>query len=178
MATSSRPRRTFAHTLVESFWNRVAIADGCWPWIGEKSASGYGIIRASYTNGKALRAHRVSWELHYGPIPHGLFVCHKCDNRPCVRPDHLFLGTAADNARDMAQKGRSTLGDRNPARIYKERMPRGEGHFMAKLTEDDVRAIRNRHAAGEKVRQLADEYHVCRQGIEAIIKRKNWKHVA
>lgn len=87
------------------FWLHVQKSDGCWVWDGSANPAGYGVV---WTNDKALvGAHRYSYELHIGPIPEDLHVLHRCDNPPCVRPGHLFLGTAADNVRDMVQKGRA-----------------------------------------------------------------------
>lgn len=87
----------------EYFWSRVLKTDNCWIWQNPKaSASRYGTIKVA--PGKYSPAHRFSWELHNGPIPAGVFVCHHCDNPPCVRPDHLFLGTHRDNMQDMMQK--------------------------------------------------------------------------
>jgi hypothetical protein len=91
------------------FWSQVDKSGECWEWQGARS-QGYGRI---HVKNAPRSAHRYSWELHYGPIPAGLFVCHHCDNPPCVRPDHLFLGTVYDNNRDAAEKGR--LGSRDRA---------------------------------------------------------------
>lgn len=87
----------------EKFWARVARSDGCWLWTGGTGPRGYGVVRYQ---GAAFRAHRLAWILTHGPIPEGLFVCHHCDNPPCCNPAHLFLGTGADNMRDMANKRR------------------------------------------------------------------------
>jgi hypothetical protein len=93
----------------ERFWHFVApMTDdrGCWEWLGARSGFGYG--KSGY-EGKFLAAHRVSWEIHFGLIPEGMLVCHRCDNPSCCNPSHLFLGTAADNTRDMWNKGRSQI---------------------------------------------------------------------
>jgi len=90
--------------LWERFWAKVDRSGDCWVWIGTRWPTGYGQMRG---DGRQLMAHRVAWQIVKGPIPEGLFVCHKCDNPPCVRPDHLFLGTAADNTRDRDVKGRN-----------------------------------------------------------------------
>lgn len=94
----------------DRFWAKVDKSGDCWVWTASvfRERLGYGKFQTGSNRGESrvAYAHRVSWELHFGPIPNGLFVCHHCDNPPCVRPDHLFLGTAADNVRDMDRKGR------------------------------------------------------------------------
>ena len=119
---------------------------GCWEWTAHKNWLGYGRIGESVTR-KILYAHRVSYAIHYGPIPDGLCVLHKCDNPGCVRPDHLFLGTEKDNAIDRQNKGRS-----NPRK--------GEKHGRAKITESNVTEMRRLWASGWTAKELADKYKI------------------
>ena len=129
-------------TIAKRFWARVQKTETCWLWTGQMHESGYGLLRVA--TGVAMgRAHRISWELHRGAIPAGIYVCHRCDVRRCVRPDHLFLGTASDNIRDCAAKGRMGA-QRNPSLV------RGEHAPGAKLSADQVAAFRRRVAAGER----------------------------
>ena len=145
----------------ERFWSRVSVQpEGCWDWLGANFANGYGSI---CKNGKQGYVHRFSWELHYGAIPENLWVLHHCDNRHCVRPDHLFLGTRLDNVRDMEAKGRG-------------RQLAGEQHNMAKLTEADVREIRAKRGIVVG-RELARTFGVTPTTISHIQKMQHWKHI-
>jgi hypothetical protein len=161
-------------------------ADACWPWTGEKGRRGYGLIRVK---GRARMAHRVAWEIHHKrPVPTGLFVCHHCDNPPCVNPAHLFAGTAADNMADAVAKGRQAKGDRvksSPprgdqsfSRLHPERVARGERVWIAKLNEGKVRAIRAEVSAGASRSSVAARYGVHRDTVRDVVSRKNWRHVA
>lgn len=103
---TGRPRTP----LAERFWalvDTVPNAGSCWLWQGQEDAYGYGAIRRDPADSSKAKAHRVAWELCYGPVPAGQCVLHRCDVRRCVRPSHLFLGTIADNIRDMYAKGRN-----------------------------------------------------------------------
>lgn len=99
---------TRRNTLADRFWKYTLKGPGCWLWTGSTYGSGYGVLRTMSSRGTypLVAAHRISYELHFGPIPKGMMCCHICDRRDCVRPDHLFLGTASDNNWDMASKGR------------------------------------------------------------------------
>lgn len=158
------------------FWPKVQKTDGCWLWTAGRDKDGYGQFRvhvAPYTN-RHVHAHRVAWELTYGPIPSGLCVCHRCDNPGCVRPDHLFLGTLDENNQDKVKKGRQSKGLETKPWLR----AKGEGHPKAKLTTDDVRQIRARFSGGATSTELAAAYGVTTQAIRAIALRKVWRHVS
>lgn len=167
-------RRTDA---VSRFWAHVDMsggADACWHWSGSISAAGYGVLMI---HGKQLGAHRFSYSLAHGPIPNGLFVCHTCDNRVCVNPAHMFLGTSKDNMQDAARKGRTLSGDKHPSHIHPDRVLRGEDSHYAKLTSAQVLAIRKAYREGIYQRALAEQYGVDRTTIGAIVNYRNWKHI-
>lgn len=154
------------------FWNRVEKTRGCWFYMGPtRGQRGYGAWKSEY-------AHRYSWRLSNGPIPKGLWVLHRCDNTKCVRPDHLWLGTHEDNMREMSRRGRSCLGDRNPARLYPDRTQRGVDRHNAKLNPARVRKLRALYAAATPVCALARRFGVNHTTVLAVIQGKTWKHVA
>lgn len=158
----------------------------CWIWCGPMYKDGYGQVALLGEH----RAHRVAYSLAFGTIPEGKQVLHRCDNRGCVNPDHLFLGTHSDNMRDMTSKGRQATGDRAGPRLYPESRKKGESNHFSKLTEREVLEIRNKFRSictrrggdgkfrvSTNMRYLSQEYGVCYLCIKAIIKRKTWKHV-
>lgn len=113
-ATNCRWCRPYStRPLAERFWEKVDKSGDCWLWTGRPDGRmGYGRIREGVAGSATLLAHRVAWELAFGPVPAGLDVCHTCDIPLCVRPDHLFLGTTLDNMADAKAKGRMATGDR------------------------------------------------------------------
>ena len=132
---------------------------GCWVWTGGVGSSGYAQF---WLDGKTVQASRVAFSLHKGNIPEGLQVCHTCDNRLCVNPDHLFLGTASDNAKDKADKGRSV---------------KGESNHHAKLKEHEVLEIKKLLKEGYKHREIAEVFNVSRMAISDINNSRSWKHL-
>ena len=224
---------TLDDKVITRFWKRVEKSDGCWLWKNKPSGDGYGKMGIG---AKEIKAHRLSYLIHYGDIPDGLWVLHTCDVRTCVRPDHLFLGTYLDNIADMVGKNRHWMaiphpehletmqrrlqehpelrargerhgsrthpervqrGDQHASHRYPERRPRGAQHWMnqrpeqilrgadhprAKLTEQQVREIRRRHALAPRGKrgirlELAQQFHVSPYTIKAIIDRRLWGHI-
>lgn len=107
--------RTRSMPIEDRLWSRVdKTPDGCWVWLGPTNRSGYGEIGRDAPSGGTVRVHRLSYQLAYGSIPDGQCVLHRCDNRPCVRPDHLWLGTQSDNNADMVAKGRARFWGNRP----------------------------------------------------------------
>ena len=165
-----RPRKylpghqpNFSRALEVRFWEKVDKRgqNDCWEWQAGRTAAGYGVIGAARRD-QILLAHRISWELHYSPIPDGLHVLHHCDNPPCVNPHHLFLGTAADNAADRLGKGRQA---------------RGEQAGNAKLTQEQVMNIRREFCQGSLVIELAQKYNISLSTIRDIRDRRTWTHL-
>ncbi len=139
--------KTLRHRLL----SRTAIGDGCWEWAGARVAGGHGVIgRPGRGNGNVL-THRAMYELFVGPIPDGMCVCHKCDNPPCVRPSHMFLGTRGDNLRDMTNKGR---------------------HGHTKLTDEQVDQARSLLTCGYSGVEVAAMFDVSQSLISGIKNNK------
>lgn len=151
------------------FWECVRVTDACWLWTGVIGDDGYGRF---FLEGKQLRAHRAMWEHKFGAIPAGLFVCHSCDNPPCVNPSHLWLGTPRENTRDRDQKGRRGRGYRIPNPV------RGEAHGNSKLTNKLVAEIRTRLAAGTtRQADIAREFGITQTVVSAIGRGRAWRGV-
>ena len=149
---------TFTPEQAALFWSRVEKRgpNECWPWIGISRSNGYGIVGRNQGN---IVAHRAAYVLCVGPIPDGLMACHKCDNRGCVNPNHLFLGTAKDNTHDMLAKGREA---------------HGESHGIAKLTAAHAVRIRHLVRSGASVSAVAAAFGVCHETVRLIGLGKRW----
>jgi hypothetical protein len=146
----------------------------CWLW----TASDTGVYGQFHpTNGRRVYAHRFAYELTYGPIPAGLFICHHCDVPLCVRPAHLYAGTRADNVRDMLTRGRNAKGERHISRTHPERMRRGETHHRTTVTTEQVREMRRLAADGVPTPVIAERFGVARETAGKIIRRQRWQHV-
>lgn len=147
--------------LATRFWSKVRKTAGCWLWTASTDHKGYGKfgVRAG-GRPRTVQAHRVAYELEVGPIPTGMALCHHCDTPLCVRPSHMFIGTVADNMRDMARKGRAS-------------------YSQAKLTPEQVRAIRSRYVRGQvTLTTVAEEFGVSFQLVSLIVRRVVWANVA
>lgn len=150
----------FAERYITKFWAKVNKTDDCWEWTAS-TASGYG--QYGYKLGKwdykIIQAHRYSWILHNGAIPKDLHVCHHCDNRKCVRPEHLFLGTRNENMADMVSKGRSNQGERHP---------------LARITAQDAREI---FVSDLPKQKLAERYGIIPAHVVQIQTFRRWQSV-
>jgi len=168
------PKRVIL-SLADRFWPKVAVGnpDECWMWTATLTPSGYGQLRDA--EGKKVNAHRISYILHYGPVPDDCDVCHSCDAncppgdisyRRCVNPAHLWAGTRSENIQDMHRKGRQSRLDR-----------RGAQGANTKLKESDVLQIRALHAQGLAPIEIARQFNITNSHVVGIVKRRTWSHI-
>lgn len=156
----------------------------CWEWTGGCARGGYGQFSIRR---RTVSAHRISWMIHRGEItPEKPFICHRCDNKLCVRDSHIWDGTPADNMSDKVAKGRQAkgekmkqphFGDANGSRIHIERMPRGEGHELSKWTGKQILEMRAKYAAKVHAKIIRAEYGISSSNFYGIIRRDTWKHI-
>lgn len=179
---SPKRARTYLRESVASrFWAKVDRSGPtpahcpelgpCHVWLGSTDDKGYGQIREGGKAGRLLKAHRVSWALHNGPLADDRVVLHRCDNPPCVRFDHLVDGTQAENSQDAAKKGRLVFQTRPSL------CPRGERHKSAKLTASDVAEIRRLRIGGWTQTRLASAFGVTQAAVWNILSGRTWRGV-
>lgn len=150
---------------LDRFWDQTkrGADNECWSWTGAKTKSGYGAFMVNY---RYISAHRFSYELHRGPIPDRMFICHTCDNPACVNPNHLFPGTPRDNMLDKTAKGRGRAGFRG--------FP-SEQHPRARLTWEKVDTIREQRRNGAKLIELARQYGISTTQVSDIARWRSWR---
>lgn len=158
-------RKTTGGLLIERFWEKVNKTKTCWLWTGMtyfRKKINYGKMQICSVD---RSTHRISWEIHNGRIPKGMCVLHKCDIPLCVRPDHLWLGTAAENCADRANKGRNNHAS-------------GERVKSSKLKKNQIPEIRSLYSSGRFThQQIATRYNVNRKTIGNIVNGLIWKHI-
>ena len=147
-------------TTQDRFWSKVNKTDYCWIWTTGKSSNGYGSF---YFNDKTVSAHKFSWMLYYGKVIDNLKVLHTCDNRACVNPKHLYLGTSADNSRDMTDR---------------DRQAKGENNGWSKLTKEQIISIKSYPYHRGLYRQLSKQFNVTPESISNVCRGIYWKHIS
>lgn len=161
--TSSHTRscgcRSFKKSVSQRFWEKVIKKESCWEWSGSPSKAGYGTLSI---NKIPINAHRISYEIHIGKIPENMCVCHKCDNRICVNPDHFFLGTKKDNMEDKRLKKRHAYGEKTG---------------NSKLTDEIVLYCRFLYENGFKLSEMSKFFNIGCAPMRNAIKGRSWKHI-
>lgn len=157
-AGMKKPTVVWGVDVVERFWAKVEMSDGCWGWTAYKDSCGYG--RMGVGNRSLMRAHRLSWEIHFGPIPDGMIVRHSCDNPSCTNPRHLLLGTHQDNANDRVERRRGAV---------------GKAIHTTKLSPEDVAEIRNALGGGATLREVGAEFGIDHKTVHNIKTGKTWR---
>jgi len=160
-------------SALDRFWSKVQPSEGCWNWTAAKNEKGYGVFGI---NRDTFKAHRVAFILSGQEIPDGLCLLHKCDNPACVNPDHMMIGTRAENNADMCAKGRHVNGAQKTP-IEQCKYEKGEHHHNARLTAEIVLQIRNDRALGMSFSRIAAKYGIGQKHAHSIATRKAWKHV-
>lgn len=163
--------------LFQAKVSTVPTSSGCLLWLASKTRGGYG--QMCLGEGNQFRAHRLAYWLANGDFAWDFEVCHKCDSPACVNPDHLFLATHEENMRDMCKKSRlvSPAGDRHGLRKNPCKARHGSRHYCARITESQVREIRQLAASGILHSELARQFGISHSNIAACVTRKTWKHV-
>lgn len=154
-------KKATTKSLAYKVWNRAnrQHPDDCWEWMGHIGRTGYGILKHE---GRPQLAHRLVFQLAGRDLPPDMCACHTCDNRKCINPNHLFVGSSTDNNRDRDSKGRQAKGERGG---------------RAKLTEKQVIEIRQRQSNGEKIASLSREFGVSWAAIKFVVNGTNWRCV-
>lgn len=163
---------------IRRFWAKVQKGPGCWTWTASTRDKGYGAFVWTGTDGKIHqdRAHRFSYLLHVGPIPQGACVLHSCDNPGCARPEHLHLGSKADNNAEMRERGRARKGgSKTPVHLCRYR--RGINHPLHKLTEKGVRRMRKLWGSGLSVHRIARDFGINVASVRKVLLGRTWTHV-
>jgi hypothetical protein len=166
--------------LIAKFEPNFQQTEGCWNWLGRVDKSkGYGwfcLGRGWPGGGHGCNAMRAAYALYVGEIPSGLHVCHTCDNRLCVNPAHLFLGTTQENNADKVRKKRHLTGERLSAAVLPH-IPKGSRHYKTKLTEDDALRIIEMRRRGAMYKDIGAAFGISDTAAYKIAKRKRWKHL-